>query len=62
MNTPTLSKSGISEALKTRKAHLNGLINLIQPKTGKTTQIESLTIAAINAEMDVIALHLKKRD
>lgn len=62
MNTSTQSKTGISATLKARKTHLNGLINLIQPKTGKTTQIENLTIAANNAEMGVIALHVKKRD
>ena len=59
MNAATQSKVSYSESLKSRKMHLNGLINLVQSKTGKTTKIETLTIAAISAEMIVIELRLK---
>lgn len=54
MNAATQSKVSYSESLKVRKIHLNGLINLIKPRTGKTTKIETVTIAAINAEIGVI--------
>ena len=40
---------------------MSGLINLVKPKTGKTTKIETMTIAAINAEISVIEQQLAKR-
>ena len=61
MNAATQSKVSYSESLKARKAHLNGLINLVKPRTGKTTKIEAMTIAAINAEISVIEQQLNKR-
>lgn len=54
MNTAIQSKSSFSEALKARKAHLSGLLNLVKPRVGKTTKIETMTIAAINAEINII--------
>ena len=51
MNAAIQSKISYSDTLKARKAHMIGLINLVKPKTGKTTKIESMTIAAINAEI-----------
>ncbi|WP_030131123.1 hypothetical protein [Pseudomonas sp. QTF5] len=61
MNTTIHSKVGTSETLKARKAHLSGLLNLVKPRTGKTTKTETLTIAAIDAEMSLIEQQLKKR-
>ena len=61
MNTATQSKISYSESLKARKTHLNGLINLVKPSTGKTTKIETMTIAAINAEIGVIEQQIAKR-
>ena len=61
MNATTQSKISYSDSLKARKAHLNGLINLVKPRTGKTTKIEAMTIAAINAEISVIEQQLAKR-
>ena len=61
MNAATQSKVSYSESLKARKTHLSGLINLMKPRTGKTTQIETMTIAAINAEISIIEQQLAKR-
>lgn len=61
MNAAIQSKISYSESLKARKTHLTGLINLVKPRTGETTKIETLTIAAINAEISVIEQQLEKR-
>ena len=61
MNAATQSKVSYSDSLKARRAHLSGLINLVKPKTGKTTKIETMTIAAINAEIGFIEQQLAKR-
>ena len=61
MNAATQSKISYSESLKARKAHLDGLINLVRPRTEKATKIETMTIAAINAEISVIEQQLSKR-
>lgn len=61
MNAAIQSKISYSDTLKARKAHLSGLINLVKPKSGKTTKIETMTIAAINAEISVIEQQLVKR-
>ena len=61
MNAAIQSKISYSDTLKARKSHLNGLINLVKPKSGKTTNIETMTIAAINAEISVIEQQLAKR-
>lgn len=39
--------------------HLSGLINLVKPRTRKTTKIETMTITAINAEISIIEEQLK---
>lgn len=61
MNAALQSKISYSDTLKARKAHLSGLINLVKPKSGKTTKIETMTIAAIKAEISVIEQQLGKR-
>ena len=61
MNAAIQSKISYSDTLKARKAHLSGLINLVKPKSGKITKIETMTIAAIKAEISVIEQQLKKR-
>jgi len=61
MNAVTQSNISYSETLKGRKKHLTGLINLVKLSTGKATEIETLTIAAINAEIAVIEQQLNKR-
>lgn len=61
MNAATQNKISYSDTLKARKAHLSGLINLVKPKSGKITKIETMTIAAIKAEISVIEQQLAKR-
>lgn len=61
MNAATQSKVSYSESLKARKTHLNGLMNLVKPRSGKTTKIETMTIAAIKAEISIIEQQLAKR-
>jgi hypothetical protein len=61
MNAAIQSKISYSDTMKARKAHLSGLINLVKPKSGKTTKIETMTIAAIKAEISVIEQQLEKR-
>ena len=61
MNAAIKSKISYSDTLKARKAHLSGLINLVKPKSGKITKIETMTIAAIKAEISVIEQQLAKR-
>ena len=61
MNAITQSKVSYSDSLKARKTHLNDLINLVKPRIGKATKIETMTIAAINAEISVIEQQLAKR-
>ena len=61
MNAVTQSKVSYSDSLKARKTHLSGLINLVKPRKGKTTRVETMTIAAINAEISVIEQQLAKR-
>jgi hypothetical protein len=60
MNATIQSKTSYSDTLKARKVHLSGLINLVNPKSGKSTKIETITIAAINAEIRVIEHQLNK--
>ncbi|MBV7514386.1 hypothetical protein [Pseudomonas sp. PDM25] len=61
MNTATQNSSSISETLKARKAHLTGLLKIVDTKFGKSTAIQKLTITAIKAEMGLIEHKLKKR-
>ena len=61
MNAATQSKVSYSESLKARKTHLKGLITIVKARTGKNTKIETMTIAAINAELSVIEQQLNKR-
>ena len=60
MNAATQSKVSYSESLIARKMHLNGLINLVKPRTGETSKIETMTITAIKAEISIIEEQLKK--
>jgi hypothetical protein len=60
MNAATQNSSSISETLKARKAHLTGLLRIVDTKFGKSTAIQKLTINAIKAEMGLIEHKLKK--
>ena len=61
MSAATQNSSTISETLKARKAHLTGLLKIVDTKIGKNTAIQKLTITAIKAEMGLIEHKLKKR-
>lgn len=61
MNIATQNSSTISETLKARKAHLTGLLKIMETKPERSTAIQKLTINAINAEMGLIDNKLKKR-
>ncbi|MBP2873371.1 MULTISPECIES: hypothetical protein [Pseudomonas] len=53
--------------LKARRLHLNGIIvgmdgvNKLNARANKDTKVETLTIAAIEAELDFIDLKLNKK-
>ena len=61
MNGAIQSKISYSDTLKARKAHLSGLVSLVKPKSGETTKIETMTIAAIKAAISIIEQQLAKR-
>lgn len=54
------NSSSISETLKARKAHLTGLLKIVETKF-KSTATQNLTITAIKAEMGLIEHKLKKQ-
>ena len=61
MNKPIQNSTSWSDTLKTRKAHLNALLKTINAPTGKASQIQALTINAINSEMAHIDSQLNRR-
>ncbi|MDN3224771.1 hypothetical protein [Pseudomonas nunensis] len=61
MHAAIQNSSSQSETLKSRKAHLTALLKLVDTKFGKNSAMQSLTITAIKAEMELIEQKLKKR-
>lgn len=61
MHAAIQNSSSQSETLKARKAHLTALLKLVDTKFGKNSAMQSLTITAIKAEMELIEQKLKKR-
>ena len=61
MNAATQNSASLSETLKARKAHLTGLLKIVDTKLGKSTAVQKLTITAIKAEMGLIEQKLKKQ-
>lgn len=55
------NNSTLSEALKSRKAHLADLLKVMDIKAGKSTVLQALTIGAIKAEMEFLEHQLKTR-
>lgn len=55
------------DSLKARKLHLNGIIvgiagmKKLNARANKITKVETLTIDAINAELDFIDVQLKRK-
>ncbi len=61
MDKQLLNSASWSDALRIRKAHLNALLKTIDARQGKSSQIQTLTINAIKAEMAHIESQLKRR-
>ncbi len=61
MNKPLENSASWSDTLRTRKAHLNALLKTINAGSGKTSQLQTLTINAIKAEMEHIESQLNRR-
>lgn len=61
MNKPLQNSASWSDTLKTRKAHLNALLKIINAGPGKTTQIQALAIKAIKSEMTHIEIQLTRQ-
>jgi len=60
MNKPLQNSATWSDTLKIRKAHLNALLKTIDAGAGKTSQIQTLTMNAIKAEMVHIESQLNR--
>lgn len=61
MNKPLQNSATWSDTLKSRNAHLNALLKTINAGGSKTSQIQTLTINAIKAEMAYIESQLNRR-
>ena len=61
MNKQIKNGPSWSDTLKTRKSHLSALLKTIELRFGKTSQIQTLTINAIKAEMAHIESQLSRR-
>ncbi|WP_254865882.1 hypothetical protein [Pseudomonas fluorescens] len=67
MNKPPQNRAQMSDYLKARKLHLNGIIVVLagmkklNARENKDTTVETLTIDAIKAELDFIDLQLKRK-
>jgi hypothetical protein len=61
MITPILSSANWTDTLKARKSHLNGLMKIVDIKTGKVSNVQTLTVNLIKNEMSYIEDQLKVR-
>ncbi|WP_031290688.1 hypothetical protein [Pseudomonas simiae] len=67
MNKPQQNNAQIPDYLKARKLHLNGIIagmagvKKLNARANADTEVETLTIDAIKAEIDFIDLQLKRK-
>ncbi|MDO9342591.1 MAG: hypothetical protein Q7T99_03800 [Pseudomonas sp.] len=61
MNKPVQNRASWSDKLTTRKAHLKALLKTIDPRLGKTSPIQTLTVNAIKSEMAHIESQLNRR-
>lgn len=68
MNKPPQNSAQMPDYLKARKLHLNGIIvgmagiKKLNARDTKNTNVETLTIDAIKAELDFIDLQLKRKE
>lgn len=67
MNKTLQNSAQLPDYLKSRKLHLSAIIAVmagvkkLKARANKDTKVETLTIAAIQAEMDFIDLQLKRK-
>ncbi|WP_419794063.1 hypothetical protein MYA83_24745 [Pseudomonas palleroniana] len=67
MNQTPQNSAQMPDDLKARKLHLNGIIvgiagmKKLNARANKITKVETLTIDAINAELDFIDVQLKRK-
>jgi len=61
MNAPIQNSPNRNDALRERKLHLEKLLYLVDTRSGKTTNVQRMTIDLIKAEMDLIDGQMKKR-
>ena len=54
MNIPLPNNTTLAHSLKLRKAHLNELLEVIELKQEKPTNLQTLTVNAINSEIKLI--------
>ncbi|MBV7553084.1 hypothetical protein KW841_12090 [Pseudomonas sp. PDM28] len=62
MNTPIRNVSSFTDALKARRAHLAGLLTLLDVKKEKSNEIEKLSIEALKTMISALDSQLKKRN
>jgi len=67
MNQTPQNSAQMPDDLKARQLHLNGIIvgmtgvKKLNARANENTKVETLTIDAIKAELDLIDLQLKKK-
>ncbi|MEX5508187.1 hypothetical protein [Pseudomonas paralactis] len=67
MNIPPQNSAQMPDYLKARKLHLNGIIltmantKKLNSRANKVSEVETLTIGAIKAELDFIDVQLKRK-
>lgn len=61
MTAPIQNGPNRNDALRERKLHLAKLLYLVDSGSGKTTNVETMTISLIKAEMGLIDSQIKKR-
>ncbi|QXZ15571.1 hypothetical protein KVQ82_06565 [Pseudomonas sp. AO-1] len=61
MITPIQSSANWTDALKARKNHLTTLMKIVDIKTGKVSNVQTLTVNLIKNEMSYIEDQLKGR-
>lgn len=61
MNTPIQKGPNRNDVLRERKLHLAKLLYLVDSGSGKTTNVQTMTIESIKAEIGLIDSQIKKR-
>ena len=61
MNAPLKNGRNRNDPLRERKLHLAKLLYLVDSGSGKTTNVETMTINLIKAEIGLIDSQIKKR-